>query len=318
MKQFSEHVLSLIQEEGVSTPTSVENIEKVASEVNAEVATSEAIPQETTLVTAPTHVSDKPVSTSSHDSEKTLSVHQASPIETIVEDGTSVNALQLLELEVHKPSPQKSQPPQLTNIENDYLKTFEEVITPPPTEQDKTIEPSNVLDKPSSSSVPNTLKAITPEDVKRVLMGINDKVQELHHDLPALAFAPDQVDGECSAIADMCKQMMNDLSSQYRRNFIMTIARQKFTESKAAENRIRRAQRLHEEKMNLVMTRAVDQFSTFYEQELDKIIKMDSESESMVDKMDLEDVFKKIQLISEEALKKLQAKLLNPSNPSQP
>jgi hypothetical protein len=149
-------------------------------------------------------------------------------------------------------------------------------------------------------------------------MGINDKVQELHHDLPALTFAPDQVDGECSAIADMCKQMMNDLSSQYRRNFIMTIARQKFTESKAAENRIRRAQRLHEEKMNLVMTRAVDQFSTFYEQELDKIIKMDSESESMVDKMDLEDVFKKIQLISEEALKKLQAKLLNPSNPSQP
>jgi hypothetical protein len=270
------------------------------------------------VVQTPAHEPVKHVSPNSHDSEKTLFVHHSSPIQTIVETGIPAHVLQQLELELHNPSPQKSQNPQLTIAENDYLKTFEEVITPPPTEQDKTIEPSNVLDKPSSSSVPNTLKAITPEDVKRVLMGINDKVQELHHDLPALAFAPDQVDGECSAIADMCKQMMNDLSSQYRRNFIMNIARHKFTEYKAEENRIRRAKRLYDEKMKLVMTKAVDQFSTFYAQEMEKIIQVDSDSANLVGRMDSEDVFKRLQLISEEALKQLQAKMLNPSNPSQP
>jgi hypothetical protein len=251
----------------------VENIEKVASEINAEVATSEAIPQESThvdyvVVQTPAHEPVKHVSPNSHDSEKTLFVHHSSPIQTIVETGIPAHVLQQLELELHNPSPQKSQTPQLTNAENDYLKTFEEVITPPPSEQEITIHPSVILDKPSSSSVPTPHKAITPEDVKRVLMGINDKVQELHQDLPALAIAPDQVDEECTAISDICKQMMSDLSSQYRRNFIMNIARHMFTEYKAEENRIRRAKRL--------------------------------------------------QFISEEALKQLQAKMLNPSNPSQP
>jgi hypothetical protein len=313
LKQLSEHVLFTIPEADVSTPTSVENVEVIATEVNAEVATSEAILQEITPVV---HVPN-PVSQSSIDSEKTLSDHQASQIETLVEAGTSSKALQLLELELHKPSPQKSQPPQLTTFENDYLNTFAEVITPP-TEQTKTPEPSNILDKPSSSSVLTTLQAITQEDVQRVLMGINDKVKDIHKDLPALSFAPDQMDGECSAIATICTQMMHDLSSQYRRSYIMTLARHKFTEYKAAEYRIRRAKRLHEEKMNLVTNRAVDQFSTFFEQELEKIVKVDSESEFVVDKMGIEVVLQKMKSISEEALKKLQDKLLNPSLTSQP
>jgi hypothetical protein len=169
----------------------------------------------------------------------------SSPIETIVETGIPAHVLQQLELELHNPSPQKSQTPQLTN-------------------------------------------------------------------------APNQVDEECTVISDMCKQMMSDLSSQYRRNFIMNIARHKFTKYKAEENRIRRAKRLYDEKMKLVMTKAVDQFSTFYAQEMEKIIQVDSDSANLVGRMDSEDVFKRLQLILEEALKQLQAKMLNPSNPSQP
>jgi hypothetical protein len=62
----------------------------------------------------------------------------------------------------------------------------------------------------------------------------------------------------------------------------------------------------------------VDQFSTFFEQELEKIVKVDSESEFVVDKMGIEVVLQKMKSISEEALKKLQDKLLNPSLTSQP
>jgi hypothetical protein len=202
-------------------------------------------------------------------------------------------------MDLHKPSPQKSL--NLTPDQDNFIKSFEQVISP------QNNLPLTIIPTPldtASSSTHTTHTAITPEDVERVLLSINDKIKEFHQSQPSLSVAPSEVFQECDALSKMCKQMFVDYSFQYEQDYIINIARRKFIQGKVEAKRLE-AQRLYDERMKAVLTEAEDQLSTIYTQEMKKMLQVETESTESVRKAGSDGLLKHLEEISASVLKQL-------------
>jgi hypothetical protein len=179
-------------------------------------------------------------------------------------------------MDLDKPLPQKSL--NLTPDQDNFIKSFEQVISP------QNDLPLAIIPTPldtASSSTQTTQPAITPEDVERVLLGVNNKIKEFHQSLPSLSVAPSEVFSECDALSKMCKQMLMDYSLQYEQDYIINIARRKFIQDKVEAKRLE-AQRLYDERMKAVLAEVEDQLSTIYTQEMQKMLQVETESTECV------------------------------------
>jgi hypothetical protein len=321
MRRFSEHIKLLIAETGGESSVQQKNIEQEVPEAHAETAASDELPQNISLEDSSIL---HPPSPTPIDSENTLS--DPSPKnETVVEPLTEVDQhasydvveslipeqekakLQKLAQDLENPSPQKTLV--LTPDQNTFIKSFEQAFS---THNDLPLNITSSTLGIASSSTPTAHTPITPNDVERVLLSINDKIKEFHQKLPSLSVAPSIIATECQDLSKMCQQMFMDYSFQYEKDYVINISRQKFIQDKVDAARVE-AQRLYDEKMKVVQTEAEDQLSTLFAQEMKKMLQVESETAESIKKSGSEVLFKKLEQISANVLKQLQEEMLNPS-----